>query len=179
MRNLAGREEATDVCRHELTRCGIEVVELEEAPKREVASKVEGKLGPFTFRRAWYYWCIDGPTPLKVAQELYEHPVGCSDIRVSGHCGCPAPEGNYINQVNLETGRIIMEREQREKILERPYGRKEGETDEAFVQKTLDMMNWELGDPEDGHPCVLSYHIDSELGLYLFVDALKRHGVVS
>ncbi|MDD5650456.1 MAG: hypothetical protein PHF86_08590 [Candidatus Nanoarchaeia archaeon] len=48
--------------------------------------------GPFIFKRAWYYWVVNGPVPLDVANDLYADPVGAKDVRVVGHCGCPAPE---------------------------------------------------------------------------------------
>jgi len=175
MRNLAGHEQATEYCTEELKRCGIRVVEAEV--KGEVPSRVIGKLGPFTFRRAWYYWVVKGPTPLHVAIELYANYVGKKDIRVDGHCGCPAPISPWITWCNPETGREIIEESRREGFLKTPYN-KGDRTDEQYLQDTCDRMNWEFGDPQKGRPFVNCYHIDSELGLYIFVKTLEQHGVI-
>ena len=63
-------------------------------PKSEVPYHIIGNLGDgkVIFRRAWYYWMVKCRVPLKVANKLYEDPIGKIDIRVVGHCGCPAPK---------------------------------------------------------------------------------------
>lgn len=123
MRNLAGNPEADRYIDSELERCGIDVVKLATPRSGEIAGQLEGRLGPFKFDRRWYYWNVEGPVPLPVAEALYEHPVGRTDIRVAGHCGCPPP------------------------------------------------AQWTT--KHEGRDVVFRYHIDSELGLYLFVQAVK------
>lgn len=59
---------------------------------REVGAEVAGRLGAFTFERAWYYWIVRGPMPLEVARRLYAEPVGREAVRVAGHCACPPPD---------------------------------------------------------------------------------------
>lgn len=90
MRNLAGDERCDASIRDELEAAGIEIV-AGEPTNSEVAGCLTGKLGAFTFRRAWYYWVACGAVPLAIAEELYADPIGRKDVRVAGHCGCPPP----------------------------------------------------------------------------------------
>lgn len=128
MRNLAGNADCDRYIERELTRARIEVVRGERMDT-EVPASITGKFGDFTFKRAWYYWMVDGNVPLTVAEELYDDPVGKEDVRVRGHSGCPPPE-EWTSQI-------------------------------------------------DGEAFVTSYHIDTEVGLRLFVDALKKHNFVN
>jgi hypothetical protein len=88
MINLAGRSDADVYIRKELTHCRIPVIPYNG--KGEVPATIQGKLGDFTFHRAWYYFIVEGPTPLEVARELYADPLGRDDVRVNGH-------GNGLN----------------------------------------------------------------------------------
>lgn len=131
MKNLAGNKDCDVEIRRELTRCRIPIIEGERSTG-EVPASLTGKLGEFTFRRAWYYWVVTGGVPLSVAQEMYDDPVGREDVRVDGHCGCPAPEG-----VAFESDLVRL-------------------TKRAVVEL---------------------YHIDSEIGLRLFVDTIRKYGL--
>ncbi len=91
-KNLAGAAYADVVIEKELKDAGVEVVK-EERTRSEVPFTLTGKLGTFTFVRAWTYWMIDCMMPLDVAKEMYEDEVGSKVVRVAGHCGCPSPEG--------------------------------------------------------------------------------------
>ena len=105
MRNLAGVEEADQYIQEELLLAGIDIVKA-EAHREEVPYTLEGKLGPWTFTRAQYYWRVNAPDgeglPLDFAVELHtrEYPIKGEKqpktygnaVRVSGHCGCPHPE---------------------------------------------------------------------------------------
>jgi hypothetical protein len=62
----------------------------------------------FIFCRAWYYWIVTGFVPLHVAEELYADPIGKKDVRVSGHCGCPAPK-EWIKDRQLIAGHQCVE----------------------------------------------------------------------
>ncbi len=90
MRNLAGDERANESITDELEAAGIERVAIDR--HGEVPATIGGRLGAFTFRRAWYYWMVEGPMPLEVARRLYADPIGVADVRVAGHCGCPPPD---------------------------------------------------------------------------------------
>ena len=90
--NLAGRKDICDGwAESELRRCGIGVVRLGKPQLGEVPCTIAGMLGQFSFARAGTYWVAFGRMPLRMAEELYEHPVGRTDIRVAGHAGCPPP----------------------------------------------------------------------------------------
>lgn len=174
MRNLAGDKECDRCIRAELDEAGIERVKLSERLKREVAASIVGKLGPFLFERAWYYWVVKGPVPLVVADEMYAHPVGNKDVRVAGHCGCPPPSewAHYFDGDGVP-------------LRSDPKGEKEAEH-KAFLAAHPD---WFADEPAAAirfvpdaaavaaRAVVESYHIDSQEGLNLFVETIRRHGL--
>jgi hypothetical protein len=129
MQNLAGNKECDEVIAQELERARIDAVRGERR-RNEVAASITGKLGPFTFVRAWYYWMVRGPVPLAIAKEIQADPVG-ADIRVAGMSGGDAPE-RWLSTVTVK-------------------GRRE--------------------------QCVTSYDIDTEVGLRLFADVIRKHGL--
>lgn len=163
MINLAGNADCDRHIRAELTRCGIEVVEGERTTG-EVPYSLAGKLGAFTFRRAWYYWIVAGPMPLDVARRLYAHPVGKTDIRVAGHCGCPPPEEPWVTWRDDEGNELVPEsqREECEAMAERLPSIRPFMERQRFVP-----------DPTAGRGFVESYHVDSELGLYLLAESIR------
>ena len=89
MRNLAGNEKADEYIQEELFVAGVDLVEHEEGRvPGEVPTKYLGQLGPFTFRRAWYYWVVKGEVPLAAAEEMWAQiPYGRRDVRVAGMAG--------------------------------------------------------------------------------------------
>jgi len=91
MLNLAGRDDCDQYIVEELVCVKIKVVRGERMAG-EVPASITGILGPFVFERRWAYWAVKGPMPLRVAEELYADPIGKTDIRIAGHCGCPAPK---------------------------------------------------------------------------------------
>lgn len=125
-----------------------------------------GRIGAFTFRRAWSYWIVSGPMPLDVARRLYADPVGATDIRVNGHCGCPAPgEPGGRPTWTLPDGRIVLR-----------------EWERADFEKIGD--EWAPGwrdkyvftdDPESigARGAIDCYHVDSELGLFKIAEAIR------
>ena len=92
MDNLAGRPDASSVTHNELTKAGIDVIRSGLSKYSEVPTVYTGRLGAFTFERAWYYWIARGPMPLDMARRIYNDPIGAQDVRVAGHCGCPPPD---------------------------------------------------------------------------------------
>lgn len=158
MKNLAGDRSCDGEIRKELQQAGVEIVQHPEPLRNEVPASVTGKLGNFTFVRAWYYWMVSGDVPLEVAKVMYESPVGKRDVRVAGHCGCPPPE-------------------------ERAFPREE-ELRKALAEKGIESITYgelaamcnsgEIQAPR----YVSSYHIDSQEGLDLFVATLGQHAIV-
>ena len=172
MINLAGNVDATEICTEELERCGIPIVPLLGNPG-EVPSTIMGKLGPFTFERYWYYWVARGPVPIKLARELYGTKVGMRDIRAGGSDRSgndPDAEANWY---------LVDDRE----LVHDPKGDQakswEALTGTIIYQERLKYC-YTSTPPKDSPEAkgfVESYHIDSELGLYMFVEALKRAGL--
>ncbi len=72
MINLAYDTQCDQFIEKELTRCGIPIVATDERPHSDVPYTRIGQLGPFTFRRFWYYWSVKGIVPIQVARELIE-----------------------------------------------------------------------------------------------------------
>ena len=143
---------------YSLARCGIEVVRGEKVDGK-ILDTVTGELPGFKFVYLWHYWTVEGNVPLSVAQELYDDPVS-SDIRVIGHAGAPAPD-DWVKYID-EEGRILHKVEDAEHM---------------SMKERADMRF--VADPQsEGKPVIPWYHIDTETGLRVFVDALKRHGVV-
>ena len=170
MKNLAGVKNCDIYIKNELVRCGIDIIEGERA-KGEVAASISGKLKDFTFQRAWYYWSVDGLVPLSIAQELYKDEVGKTDIRVSGHCGCPAPEKPWIKWL-AEDGREIIPEDQK-----RPFENmaKSHPNWDEIQPKALEERYIFSDKPESyGRPFIDSYHIDTEIGLKIFADRIKK-----
>lgn len=172
MRNLAGNPSCDQYIAKELTRARIQLVTHthEEHSSHEVPWSITGKLGPFIFTRAWRYWIVEGLVPLAVAQELYGDPVGVTDIRVAGHCGCPSPE-EYDNLYTADGHRVI-EASERPKL-------------EAFmkeVESALSPLPYPFVYSDDPRASTAQlfvdrYHIDSEIGLRIFADTLRKHGL--
>jgi len=90
--NLAGRPDCDRYIREELARARIKIVDNGAPAKEEVPAQLTGRLGPFTFRRAWYYWMVDGPVPIKMARVLWKDPEGAVSVRVAGYAGGIDPD---------------------------------------------------------------------------------------
>jgi len=159
MRNLAGHPDATMHAREELILAGIEVVSV--VLQGEVQAAVEGRLGPYTFRRAWYYWVMRGAVPLELAERMYQDPTGRRDVPVAGHCGCPPP-AEWVTYLT----------EDGEKVFQGETGRRRATS--GILERVTDRWGEHLVAPTPAsvpgvRPFVTSYHIDSQEGLNLFV----------
>ena len=169
MKNLAGDPDCDDEIRSELARARIPIVGY-VAPRSEVPSTLQGKLGPITFTRAWVYWVTEGPVPLELARELFADPVGREDVRSGGHCGCPSPDAygaTYYDADGVE-------------LLSDPDG-KDQRTIEALIEKGSlkreDFLGRFVRDKRTAaaYATVNCYHIDTEVGLRLFADTIRQY----
>lgn len=150
MKNLAGVQECDQYIRKELEEAGITAIPVEQVAG-EVSYSIEGQLSCFRFSRAWYYWVVDGDVPLEVANEMHATEIGKKDIRVAGHCGRPEP--------------------------------KEWAFPKEEIIEELGLMNTTFGELAemcnkgeiDAPRFVSEYHIDSQEGLNLFAETIKRH----
>ena len=171
MKNLAGREDCDKFIEEELTKCGIELIRLPARLRSEVPASIIGRLGKFQFHRAWYYWVVQGLMPLEVAQELYADPVGKTDVRIKGHCGCPPPEERWITWLGKNGKRLLLLKERAEAV-------KVFEKRKDLLERFLSEFDFSENPSVEGEAFIDSYHIDSELGLRIFADALKKHNLV-
>lgn len=167
MENLAGLEGCDPQVERELTRAKIDVVKGVRNERSEVPTSITGRLGSFIFQRRWRYWAAIGPVPLAVARELYDDPVGRTDIRASGDAGCRPPElwARYLDS----TGRELL-----------PAGELSGLSKEivALVESNDRVRVVSNVEVEGGQPFITDYHIDSEIGLRVFADTLRKHRLI-
>lgn len=159
MKNITGLpiEERDRILESELTRAGVPVVRV---------PVVHGALGHFKLERAWTYWRVIGPLPLHVAEELYATVVGKTDIRAGGDCTCPEPK-TQADYYDAEGNELRPKREEAEwdKLAPKHFP---NEKRPVFVDNPA---------AEGVTAVVESFHVDSELGLHLLVEAIGRHGL--
>lgn len=165
MENLAGRKDCDLQIRKELKEAGIELVCHPEPPRNEVPASVTGKLGEFTFTRAWYYWMVDGDIPLNVAEEMYANPIGKKDVRVAGHCGCPPPREWAFPKMEVLNEKGII------KLPDEKHRFRQGPT---YGELARMCNSGKINAPR----LVENYHIDSQEGLNLFTSTLRKHNLV-
>jgi hypothetical protein len=105
MKNLAGIVDADMFIQEELLLAGIPIIHVKKG-KNEVPYSIQGKLGSWTFERAWHYWNAQAPDgkglTLRVATLLHQrkYPIEGKDqpqtygevIRVDDNCTCPHPK---------------------------------------------------------------------------------------
>lgn len=172
MQNLAGVPNATQIIQSELTRCGINLCR-EPLPVGEPKSMLTGWLGDFTFSRAWYYWCVEGKVPLNMARAMYHNPMGKTDIRVSGDCGCPAPEGNHLNYFNKEGKQVFSLSTKADFEKWKDHKDSLGRISREWLAENICVE-----DPSAvAQAYVTSYHIDSEVGLFHFVQMMHKYEI--
>jgi hypothetical protein len=174
MKNLAGNKDCDREIRRELERARIDIVEG-QVTRGEVPFTVTGSLAGWTFQRAWYYWVAKGQLPLEIAKQLYADPIGKTDVRVAGHCGCPPPEAPWIGYFDADGWRLCND----------PMG-KETETWAGLESRghlpSIESKRQRFvpdAAAVAARIVVESYHIDSEAGLRLFADALRAMGARS
>lgn len=157
MQNLTGVEGCDEQIKKELREAGIHLVFHEQKPRGEVATSVTGELGDLTFHRAWYYWVVNGPVRLDLAQQMYANESR-RDVRVAGHCAAPLPDDWAEPSVeNLEW-----------QISKGGCDGKPFDPDGSIVKIIRAARN------------VNSYHIDSQEGLNFFVESYcKYRGIPS
>lgn len=179
MENLAGKADYCDeVIRRELHRCRICSVPYQGRPQSDVPYTVRGQLGPFEFHRFWRYWSVQGQFPIKMAVELYCDPCGREQVRAAGDCGCRNPRDVAEWYLPEPDGRRILYAEEQQ-LCERLIRDDEGFR-QRFEEKFPRGAYWAENPSEvpGAVGFVTLYHIDSELGLRIFADALRTHGLV-
>jgi hypothetical protein len=161
-----------EAVRLELQAAGIDPV-CGEPAVGEVVSSVTGQLGGFTFRRCLCHWVADGLVPLEVALAMHADPVGRKGLRVGGHGARPAP-GQFATVWLDGEGNLNL-----------PLGDKEETAEALAVHYPAAHRRVERGarvefvsDPaRRGRGFVDGYHIDTDDGLLLFAETMRRHGL--
>ena len=167
MRNLASNPEADVWCEKELRDAGIDVVLLPEPQQDEVPARVTGKIGDVTLTRGWYYWRAHGKVPADVARRLYDHLIGRRDVRVNGHCGCPAPgePGGRFEWFDASGRGVVIDPDGSEEVAYAHFvtkGMLSASDVPLFASSTDGLTGY-----------ITSYHIDSADGLALFAREVK------
>jgi hypothetical protein len=167
MQNLAGDRACTQTIVTELERARIDIIYVDQL-SGEVPSRLRGRLGPIVFSRGGRYWIADGPVPLAVAVEIYEHPIGRRFVRVGGIGG--PPEGTQIAWFTRD-GAGIHPTGQAAK-----YQSARSRWPEAFAGWGPIVFH---DDPAaiGAAGYIDRYHIDSEDGLQIFASMLRRYSL--
>lgn len=165
-KNLAENRGCDEVITRELIRAGIPSFVLPQAVKEEVPYRVYGLLHGLKFTRAWYYWRVEGFIPLEVAEILYEDPV-YSDIRANGDAGGPSPL-QAMKRVTPE-GKVVLDPKEWKELV------KWAKQDPRFDLSRSIAANPFETPVAYALPCVGNFHIDSELALRVFADAVKNN----
>jgi hypothetical protein len=168
--------ETNRILTKELSRCGIDVVVNPDILKHsEPYTIITGKFGRLKFERAWTYWCVNGFIPLDIAEKIYNHPVGKTDVRVAGHCGCVAPVAPWIKWIDRNSGMFVLSSKDKKEFEDLIV--KYDETTRMGQIAREAMVDYIFNDdPMSIHAqaFVTGYHIDSELGLYVFMQYIKE-----
>lgn len=168
MKNLAGDKDCDVIIIGELSIAGIPFIRV-PIGNTEVPYTCVGRLGPYEFRRAWYYWVVKGPVPLVVAEEMYKNPIGAKDVRVAGHCGCPPPI-EWADWITPE-GKVVIS-------IKEYQGFKKYIDSGVLDESSIDPYEFS-DDPESMNAklFVTNYHIDSQEGLNLFTSTIKKYAL--
>ena len=180
MKNLAGNKDADKFIKEELYLAGIPEIKIGNIGG-EVPYSIIGKLGNWTFTRAWYYWVARVENPkdglkLDKAIALHERKHPTDDkmkilgnvIRAGGDCSCPSPK-SYVAQP-------VYDEELDRQLEALGYKKKRYEG--------LTIEGWDLNYGQIAKLCdsgklkvdryVDCYHIDDQVGLNEFVNAIKE-----
>jgi hypothetical protein len=169
MRNLLRDRQCDQTIVHELERARIAIIRV-DTPSGEVPSRLRGKLGPIVFVRRSTYWVADGPIPIAVALELYEHPIGRRFVHVGAVGTGPVPQGAHVTWHTSDGARV--------------YPVAQGALDRSAHHPHA--QAWMTSGPVVLHDRATAigasgyidrYSIDSEGGLQLFANTLRSHGI--
>ena len=174
MKNFAGVNDCDNEIEAELKIARLPVTKLPYKMTSEVPTKIVSLFRDFSFHREWYYWSIKGPTPIEMARELYADAEGKKNVRVAGHCGCPGPEDPWIEYYAIDEKRIYSLKDQNEFLT---FAESKSETLQRIAKENLDGRYIFSDDREKiAHSIIVPlYHIDSQLGLCLFADMLRKY----
>ena len=180
MINLAGKKDCDQTIINELMSANITPVKLEKINHPEVKAIYEGELLGWHFRRNWYYWvavCKDDPfnNGLEMRYASPMHQLIGKEVRLAGHCGCPSPDDGFWMERYDSDGNKLIDKKEMDKVRENT---KESDIfKETFIRLTKEFEEVENAietAKENGRLVAVSYHIDSQLGLELFCNVLRK-----
>lgn len=147
----------------------------EDKQKRQLDHcRVPHDTGKFTFRHSGRgYWVVEGPVPIEVAEQLWADPVGYQ-IRVDGHCMAPSPVDPWIKW-RMPDGTELASMETKNS-LEATRVRSGEEFHNEYMKRFTFSDDPEIKSKAKAY--VELYHIDSEVGLRVFVDYLHWYGLI-
>ena len=126
-----------------------------------------GKAGELIFTRNARrgYWIVDGKVPLEVAQELYNNPLGKRHIRAFNHAGCVDPaKGHPLRLAHFDV--------QGKRLFPLSMHGDDSPLEDEQVRFVEDLQ------AETAEKYVTEYHIDTDAALILFLERLRKHGVI-
>ncbi len=173
MKNLAGDPNAETHIESELSLCGVPIVLLPKHKRGEVPSPIWGKLGNFTFYRAWTYYIVSGMVPFDIAMEIFQTVIGSRYVRAGGDCGPVSPD-SYVSGWFAEDGRQVIDIAQKagfDDFISKGYLVRE-EVDKKYLFAVPADF------PQLGNRYVTCYHVDTQEGLNLLLDVLRKHKLV-
>lgn len=122
-----------------------------------------------------YYWVVQGDVPLDIALKLYAEPIGKTDVRINGHCGCPPPEAPWVEWKIPHGKRVLNIRNMSE--YERAAGSDSDLMRDIGKKGLEDHVFTDFPEKMGAHGYIEHYHIDSFEGLSFFVSTLRREGL--
>lgn len=165
MKNLAGNPLAPAYAARELQLAGIEIEPAETVG--EVPANLRGRLGDFTFERAWYYWRVSGPMSLQVAQDLFDSNEEVrKSVRACGHCGRlrPGEPGARATYLTADG----------EPVVNDPDGSQEARFREWSEKYDLPMQVFSRDPIADGCKAFIDgYDVDTQEGLNILAQTIR------
>ncbi len=179
MKNLAGDKEADVQIREELYLANIPKISV-DIGKSEVPYHYIGKIGKWTFKRAWYYWVVsveeteDG-LPLEIAMKLFhaKHPTKIADlgsvIRSGGHGGALPPneygaDPVYNDELDNKLVAAGYKKEYNDFLKKEYVSINVGELSKAINEGKVNTERY-----------VTIYHVDDIVGLCELVKTIKEY----
>jgi len=178
MINLAGVDTCDTDIKEELYIAGIEIINV--VSNGEVPSTIESRIGNWRLRRAWNYWVATVERPedgliLTDALELHNMPSPINNenkigyvIRCGGHAGAPSPDEYgakpiYDETLNQRLKKLGFEERYFESLNMNFIDINISQINKLFEEGKLDVERY-----------VDSYHIDTQIGLNLFVNFISK-----
>lgn len=162
-----GSPESQEMIREELRAVGIQPLFL----NGESGPIIGGILPGFDLTRACDKWVVKGNIPLAVAMELWENPIGKEGILIHGDSNDPREEAVWLTS----DGRMLMPVEHKTGFIKLMTG--EGVPESKINEQFIFICREEFSG--SGAAYILGYEIVTHEGLKLFVDTVRKYGLIA